>query len=158
MVFETRRAAVEEHVETAVASRRVVSYIRMAEIRGEWEKEDGIEQKTPPASTCLFMCVYECDEGCIQSSVLPSCIEQILILKAYLFARPDASLPRIFSSANHFRLYTSNRATMFIHSHTYIMCYKHKQFSQQVTLSAGKRWAVYQTPNISAYRFSEQNQ
>lgn len=91
--YGTRRAAVEEHVETAVASRRVVSYIRMAEIRGEREKEDGIEQRTPSASTCLFMCVYECDEGCIQSSVLPSCIEQILILKAYLFARPDASLP-----------------------------------------------------------------
>jgi len=53
------------------------------------EKERRMEQGILTADTCLFMCMYECDEGCIQSSV-PSCIEQILIPKAYLFASRPA--------------------------------------------------------------------
>jgi len=61
----------------------VVSYKSGRNPKGE--KERRMEQGILTADTCLFMCMYECDEGCIQSSV-PSCIEQILIPKAYLFA------------------------------------------------------------------------
>jgi len=91
------------------------------------EKERRMEQGILTADTCLFMCMYECDEGCIQSSV-PSCIEQILIPKAYLFAsRPALRTCVLVSCVFLLRRYQKRFqillqiAAMFIRSHTYIM-------------------------------------
>lgn len=84
------------------------------------EKEGRMEQGILTTNTCLFMCVYECDEGCIRSSV-PPCIEQILILKAYLFASRRAlrtCVLRILPPCYQKRFQTLLQiAAMFIHSH-----------------------------------------
>lgn len=118
--FDLRNSQVALNIRRQIAEKEaVVSYKSSRNPKREKERRR-IEWGILTASTCLFMCVYECDEGCIQRSV-PSCIEQILILKVYLFARRALSTSRVFllrlPPPNDFRLYFKSRRDVYPQSY-----------------------------------------